>query len=74
VSETGGPAAASDPRQGAGASAKIRGYCITPFVTRQSEKPEGKEVGAKGPEAWLDATLRTFCAGDEAIGLRSRPQ
>jgi len=47
---------------------------MTPFVTRPSEKPEGKEVGAKGPEAWLDATLRTFCAGDEAIGLRSRPQ
>jgi len=41
-------------------------------VTRPSEKPEGKEVGAKGPEAWLDATLRTFGADDEAIGLRSR--
>ncbi len=25
----------------------IRGYCETPFVTRTSEKPEGKAAGAK---------------------------
>jgi len=47
---------------------------MTPFVTRPSEKREGKEAGARGPEAWLDATLRTSCADDEAIVLRSRSQ
>ena len=43
-------------------------------VTRPREKPQGKEAGAKGPQAWLYATLRTFRADDAVIRLRSRPQ
>ena len=52
----------------------VRAPNIMSVVTRPSEKPEGKEADAKRPEAWPDATLRTFCADDTAIGLRSRPQ
>jgi hypothetical protein len=43
-------------------------------VTRPCEKLEDKEGGAKGPEAWLYATLRTFRVDDAVIRLRSRPQ
>jgi hypothetical protein len=43
-------------------------------VTRPCEKPKGKEAGAKGPEAWLYATLRTFRADEAVIRLCSRPQ
>jgi hypothetical protein len=43
-------------------------------VTRPSEKPEGKEAGTERPEAWPEATLRTFCVNDAAIRFRSQPQ
>ena len=52
----------------------IRAHPRIPFVTRASEKCEGKAAGAKRPEAWLDATVRTFWADNAAIALRSRPQ
>jgi len=53
---------------------ELRNYLKTRFVTRASEKSEGKAAGGKRPEAWPCVTLRTFYAENAAIGLRSRPQ
>jgi hypothetical protein len=53
---------------------ELRVSSIMSFVARPSEEPQGKEAGAKRPEAWQLATLRTFCGNDAAIRLRHRPQ
>ena len=52
----------------------LRNYLITRFVTRTSEKSEGKAAGGKRPEAWPRVTLRTFYGENAAIELHSQPQ
>ncbi len=51
-----------------------KGLLRNPVRDEDEREARGQGGRRKTPEAWLDATLRTLCADNTAIGLRSRPQ